>query len=157
LCERSVRASPGRILVGHDILSDPAARGRDAAGNDEPVAIHISKVENGWHALRYSEGRENVATPILRHLALLTPFGVPQGVPPTALGSEPPPRGNQLRARSCPIRAFSSRPRLWHLGSLGGLFPIEAQQSACLDQLPLLAGAPFGAQLIVGRVRREDL
>ena len=33
----------------------------------------------GWHALRYSEGRAELRKPC-------TPFGVPQGVPPDALG-----------------------------------------------------------------------
>src|SRR5437868_706473 len=56
----------------------------------------------GWHALRYSEGREALVMPAT------TPFGVPQGVPPYRLNGHsvarsilPPPvaaRGENLNS-----------------------------------------------------------
>src|SRR5205809_1135643 len=53
--------------------------------------------ELGWHALRYSEGRE----------PLPTPFGVPQGVPPDGL------RTRSVRATLVLTDAFGSlRPHL---------------------------------------------
>ena len=91
--------------MGHDYLPLPSTlmvrftidyRGRDSS-TVGVICAGLCSGCPGWHALRYSEGREEVPAAsgplplvgivlpcLLQEVraAFLTPFGVPQGVPP---------------------------------------------------------------------------
>src|SRR6516225_12132142 len=85
------------------------------------------RVANGWHALRYSEGRgESTAT-------RRTPFGVPQSVPPIVIddsrvshdGTQSPLCIDQLLSVALPGWQPSPRPRVCQ-GGLAGAVRLES-------------------------------